>query len=105
MYDKYIEYTFQWGFCTVFTLNNQTGLSKQTDTVYYSPEIVHIMHTMYMNLFQFHGKYGIGIVNPCPADPGYTLSLHSVDSDQLASEEANWSGSALFVIKYVNLYE
>ena len=35
--------------------------------------------------------------------------LCSVDPDQLASEEANWSseanwsGSALFVIKYVNL--
>ena len=28
----------------------------------------------------------------------------SVDPDQLASEEANWSGSALFVIKYVNFY-
>ena len=27
----------------------------------------------------------------------------SADPDQLASEEANWSGSALFVIKYVNL--
>ena len=30
---------------------------------------------------------------------------NSVDSDQLASEEANWSESALFVIKYVNLYQ
>ena len=30
---------------------------------------------------------------------------NSVDSDQLASEEANWSGSALFVIKYVNFYK
>ena len=29
---------------------------------------------------------------------------NSVDPDQLASEEANWSGSALFVIKYVNFY-
>ena len=28
---------------------------------------------------------------------------NSVDPDQLASEEANWSGSALFAIKYVNL--
>ena len=28
-----------------------------------------------------------------------------VDPDQLASAEANWSGSALFVIKYVNLYQ
>ena len=29
----------------------------------------------------------------------------SVDPDQLAPEEANWSGSTLFVIKYVNFYE
>ena len=30
---------------------------------------------------------------------------NSVDPDQLASEEANWSGSALFAIKCVNLYQ
>ena len=30
---------------------------------------------------------------------------NSVDPDQLASEEANWSGSALFAIKNVNLYQ
>ena len=30
---------------------------------------------------------------------------NSVDPDQLASQEANWSGSALFVIEYLNLYE
>ena len=30
---------------------------------------------------------------------------NNVDTDQLASEEANWSVSALFVIKYVNLYK
>ena len=35
----------------------------------------------------------------CPA------IANSVDPDQLASEEANWSGSALLVIKYVNLYQ
>ena len=35
----------------------------------------------------------------CPA------FANSVDPDQLASEEANWSGSALFVIQYVNLYQ
>ena len=28
---------------------------------------------------------------------------NSVDPDQLASEEDNWSGSALFAIKYVNI--
>ena len=30
---------------------------------------------------------------------------NSVDPDQLASEEANWSVSALFAIKYMNLYQ
>ena len=30
---------------------------------------------------------------------------NNVDLDQLAPEEANWSGSALFVIKYVNFYK
>ena len=28
-------------------------------------------------------------INPCPAEPGYTLPLQTVDPDQLASEEAN----------------
>ena len=35
----------------------------------------------------------------CPA------LANSVDPDQLASSEANWSGSALFAIKYINLYQ
>ena len=35
----------------------------------------------------------------------YTAFENSVDPDQLASSEANWSGSALFVIQYVNLYQ
>ena len=30
---------------------------------------------------------------------------NSADPDQLASEEANWSGSALLVIKYKNSYQ
>ena len=30
---------------------------------------------------------------------------NSVEPNQLASEEANWSGSALFVIKYVNFQQ
>ena len=30
---------------------------------------------------------------------------NSVDPDQLASEEANWSASALFVIKYMNFHQ
>ena len=44
--------------------------------------------------------------NPCPAELGYASSFaNSVDPDQLASEEANWSGSALFAIQYVSLYQ
>ena len=37
--------------------------------------------------------------------PMYTAFANSADPDQLASEEANWSGSALFIIKHVNLYQ
>ena len=32
----------------------------------------------------------------------YPAFANSVDPDQLASEEANWSGSALLAIKYEN---
>ena len=35
--------------------------------------------------------------------PDIPCFANSVDPDQLASEEANWSGSALFAIKYANL--
>ena len=35
----------------------------------------------------------------------YPAFANSVDPDQLASEEANWFGSALFVIQYMNLYQ
>ena len=35
----------------------------------------------------------------------FPVLANSVDPDQLASEEANWSGSALFVIKSVNFYQ
>ena len=38
-------------------------------------------------------------------NPDIPVFANSVDPDQLASEEANWSGSALFAIKYVNLYQ
>ena len=41
-----------------------------------------------------------------PAEPGYIPTFaNSADPDQLASSEANWSGSALFAIKYVDLYQ
>ena len=33
------------------------------------------------------------------------ILANSADPDQLASEEANCSGSALFAIKYVNFYK
>ena len=38
--------------------------------------------------------------------PDISCFANSVDPDQLASsEEANWSGSAMFAINYVNLYQ
>ena len=36
-------------------------------------------------------------------NPDISCFANSVDPDQLASEEANWSGSALFAIKYAYL--
>ena len=39
------------------------------------------------------------ILNPGPA------FANNVDPDQLASSEANWFGSSLFAIQYVNLYQ
>ena len=38
-------------------------------------------------------------------NPDMFCFANSVAPDQLASEEANWSGSALFAIMYVNLYQ
>ena len=35
----------------------------------------------------------------------YPVLANSVDPGQLASEDANWSGSAQFVIMYANLYQ
>ena len=35
----------------------------------------------------------------------YPAFANSVDPNQLASEEANWYGSTLFAIKYLNLYQ
>ena len=43
-------------------------------------------------------------INPGLLNLDSPAFANSVDPDQLASEEANRSGSARFVIKYVNLY-
>ena len=44
--------------------------------------------------------------NLSPADPRiYPAFANSVDPDQLASSEANWSGASLLAIKNVNLYQ
>ena len=46
------------------------------------------------------------LIKPGPAVPRICPAFaNSVDPDQLASKEANWSGSALFAIKNVNLYQ
>ena len=43
--------------------------------------------------------------NPSLLTTSCPILRNSVDPDQLASEEANWSGSAVVVIKYVNFYQ
>ena len=53
-------------------------------------------------------RYFTGVqtgINPCPTERIYPTFANSVDPDQLASKEANWSGSALFAIKYMNLWQ
>ena len=52
-------------------------------------------------MYFFGGKK---CLNPSLAEQDMPC-LSSVDPDQLASSEANWSGSALFVIKYVSFYQ
>ena len=71
----------------------------KTKAVFNSHGLVHfcyLTHCVYMLSFVLT----LLLLNTaCP------VLANSVDPDQLASEEANWSGSALFVIKYVNFYQ
>ena len=54
--------------------------------------------------FSLSYSRGFTATNPSLAKHATSL-VNSVDPDQLAPEEANWSGSALFIIKYVNFYQ
>ena len=53
-----------------------------------------------MQIWLYHAELTLHLLNTTP--PGLA---NSVVPDQLASEEANWSGPALLVIKYVNFYQ
>ena len=60
------------------------------------------MHDVDFHIFT---SFILSIINSNPAEPGYVLPFaNHEDTDQLASEEANLSGSALFVINFSNLY-
>ena len=48
--------------------------------------------------------YGALRVNPSPAEPYSPCLCKQFDPDQKPTE-TNWSGSALFAINYVNLYQ
>ena len=50
-------------------------------------------------IFPFMFLTFLMLITTCP------VLENSVDPDQLASSEANWSESALFVINYVNFYQ
>ena len=53
----------------------------------------------------FSAAVVIGSLTLVLLNPDILCFANSVDPDQLASEEANWSGSALFAIQNVNLYQ
>ena len=54
-----------------------------------------------LDKFETHQLQGC-LVTLVLLNPDIPCLANSVDPDQLASEEASWSGSALFAIKYVN---
>ena len=60
----------------------------------------------HLEVYQFplSGKY-ISCLALLLLNMTYPVLVNRVDPAQLASKEANSSGSALFVIKYVNLYQ
>ena len=58
-----------------------------------------------MGLFSFLRKNVDISLTLVLLNPDILCFANSVDPDQLASEEANWSGSALFAIQNVNLYQ
>ena len=71
-------------------------------------------HTQEFMMWYHVGSYSgclfedFRFINPGPAEPRYAPPPpleNSVDPDHLASEEPNQSGSALFVIKHMNLYQ
>ena len=48
-------------------------------------------------------ELSLNVFNPGPAESEYALRLQAVYIK--ISSEANWSESALFIIKFVNLYQ
>ena len=73
---------------------------------------VHIGFALFIRQKELH--HFISLVNLIATTYHLTLLLlnmtgpvlaNRVDPEQLASSEAKWSGSALFVIKYVNFYQ
>ena len=47
----------------------------------------------------------VGYLTPLLLNTACPVLANHVDPDQLASEEAKWSGSELLVVKYVNFYQ
>ena len=67
---------------------------KLLDKVLFQPKSINIFLFLHQNII-----LTLLLLNTtCP------VLANSADTDQLASKEANWSRSVLFVIKYVNFY-
>ena len=74
--------------------------------------IEHNIYSKFLRQFFYLEPYSpVNTVKVMPSQPLsywtqlYPVFANSVDPDQLASEEANWSGAPLLVIQHVNLYQ
>ena len=77
--------------------------SIKDDQISQSDKHDHILFQI-ITLLPDNGKLDIAMfLTLVLLNPDIPVIANSVEPDQLASEEANWSGSALFAIKYVNL--
>ena len=91
---KYEKYQYFWIEKSALTRAMFKGKSNTSEECFWDERS---WQNMYLDVTFNKISYEI---NPCPAEPVFT---NSVDPDQLASSEANWSGSAVLATKYANL--
>ena len=85
-----------------YFITDRSRVSLSVSTLYRKSTLTYIMYNQ-PNAYRIQRYLWILTLlllsTTCP------VLANSVDPDQLASGDSNWSGSALFVIKYVNFYQ